>query len=267
MITVSAGAAVKYLKPAEAAEKAGIESEKIEAAFLSKDAIEINESKDAGDYRFTLLGITTEQGIAASQFSQEVTAQGDIYAIVAVEHMDGTPMPDTSDDAYSELTFFMSPLVDGLTPWQYNTASMGGGYSDFVENGILYRVIASDDITMFADRGLYLCISDTTFYDTNAYNYDEASGKIARNENYEGINLLFDLPIDEDRADQEKAAEYLKNLESDRTKEDVSETDEEKGWDAAAEELSASIDEICARITGGEEEKALEGTELLADLT
>lgn len=124
-IAVSAGAAVKYLKPAEAAEKAGIESEKIEAAFLSKDAIEINESKDAGDYRFTLFGITTEQGIAASQFSEEVTAQGDIYAIVAVEYMDGTPMPDTSDDAYSELTFFMSPLVDGLTPWQYNTASMG----------------------------------------------------------------------------------------------------------------------------------------------
>lgn len=267
MITVSAGAAVKYLRPAEAAERSGMESERIEAAFESKDAIEINESKEAGDYRFTLLGITTEQGINASQISGELNVRGDIYAIVAIERMDGTPMPDTSDEAYSDLRFFMSPLVDGLTPWRYNTISMGGGYSDFVENGILYRVIVSDDITMFADRDIHLCVSDTTFYDTNAYYYDEASGEITRNESYEGINLLFDLPIDADRADAEKAAEYMKALEASWSSEDTEEVDEEEGWDVATGKIEEMINEICDQIVNVEEEKALEGAELIPEYT
>lgn len=268
MVSVTAGAAVKYLKPAEAAKRAGIEQDKIQAAFLSEDAVEINESKDAGEYRFTLLGITTEQGLEDCAISGKVQAQGDIYAIVAVEHLDGTPMPDTSEDAYTGGEFFMSPLVEGLMPWQYNTASMGGGYSDFVENGILYRVIASDDITMFADRNLYLCISDTAFYDTDAYCYDEASGAITRNEDYDGVNLLFELPIDAASADQEKAASYLKNLESSQEDAlDEEEASDEERIDAAAKEVSSLIEEIQTQILNGEEEKALEGAELFAEKT
>lgn len=270
MVGVTVGAAVKYLGPEEVAQRSGMEQEKILTAFSSEDAIEINESQEAGGYRFTLMGITTEQGLEESAISEEVRVQGDMYAIVAVENLDGTPMPDISDDAYSELAFFMSPLVEGLEPWQYNTASMGGAYSDIVENGIMYRIIASDDISIFADRDLYLCVSDTTFYDTTAYCYDEATGAISRNGDYEGVNLLFDLPLDPAKADPEKASEYLGNLEADWEQSDEMSAEESAQMDSidvAINDTDALLQEIDTQIRNGEEETALKNAELLSDQT
>lgn len=264
LITVSVGAAVKYLKPAEVAERAGMESEKIAAAFEGENAMEIGESKEAGDYRFTMLGVTTAENVEESRLSEDISVQGELYAIVAIERLDGTPMPPTSDDAYGELSFFVSPLIEGLVPWQYNIASMGGGYSDFVENGILYRVIVCDDVSKFADKNLYLCVSDTTFYDTNAYRYDELTGAITRNEEYDGINLLFDLPIDPARADQAAADEYLKALEE-SWKPDAGEGDESTS--AQEEEITKMVDEIIEQIQNGKEEEALKDAELLENQT
>lgn len=268
LITVSVGAAVKYLKPAEVAERTGIESEKIAAAFQGKDAITLNDSKEAGDYRVTLLGITTSENLEESRLSQEVSVQGELYAIAAIERLDGTPMPATSDDAYSDVSFFVSPLIGGLAPWQYNIASMGGGYSDFVENGILYRTIVCDDVSYFADRNLYLCVSDTNFYDTSAYRYDETTGAITRNEEYDGVNLLFDLPIDPARADQAAAREYLKELEESWEPEaDAGAAAEKDAADKAADDVTALIEDISNQIFEGNEAEALKDAALLEDAT
>ncbi len=268
LITVSVGAAVKYLRPAEAAEKAGMESETIAAAFEGEDAIELNESKDAGDYRVTLLGITTSENLEKSRISEEISASGELYAVTAIECLDGTPMPEISDDAYADLSFFVSPLIQGLEPWQYNIASMGGGYSDFVENGILYRVTVCDDVSVFADRKLYLCVSDTTFYETGAYHYDETAGTITRNEEYDGINLLFDLPIDPACGDEAAAEEYLKALKESWESEDTPEAAAEReAANQAAADVAALIEDISGKILNGEEELALEGATLLEDAT
>lgn len=264
LITVSVGAAVKYLRPAEAAEKSGIESEKIKAAFEGENAMELNESQEAGDYRFTLLGITTAENLEESELSDKISAQGEIYAVVAIERLDGTPMPSIGEDAYDDNSFFISPLIEGLTPWQYNIASMNGAYSDFVENGIMYRVILCDDVSKFADRNLHLCVIDEIFYDTNAYYYEETTGEIARNENYDGINLLFDLPIDPTRADEAAAAEYLKELEA-SWESGTGEGDESVGAQSA--EAAKLTEDIIAQISNGNEEEALEGAVLLDHLT
>lgn len=79
---------------------------------------------------------------------------------------------------------------------------------------MLYRIIECDDIALFADRKIYLCITDTDFYQTDVYNYNEADGTITRKEGYQGINLLMDLPIDSGRADTAKALAYLQELEA-----------------------------------------------------
>lgn len=268
LITVSVGAAVKYLKPAEVAERTGIESEKIAAAFQGEDAITLNDSKEAGDYRVTLLGITTSENLEESRLSQEVSVKGELYAIAAIERLDGTPMPATSDDAYSDVSFFVSPLIEGLAPWQYNIASMGGGYSDFVENGILYRTIVCDDVSYFADRNLYLCVSDTHFYDTIAYRYDETTGAITRNEEYDGVNLLFDLPIDPARADQAAARDYLKALEESWEPEaDAGAAAEKEAADKAADDVAELIEDISNQIFEGNESEALKDATLLEDAT
>ena len=66
---------------------------------------------------------------------------------------------------------------------------------------------------IFADKGLYLGVSDSTFYDPKAYQYDKATGEILRNEAYDGLNALFQLPIDASKADPAAAANYLTTLD------------------------------------------------------
>ena len=143
--------------------------------------------------------------------------EGGTYVIVSIERIDGTSMLDD----YHEKTFLVSPLIQGLEPWSYNIFSMGGSYTQKIKDGILYRIIKCDEIALFADRQIYLSILDDTFYQKDAYHYNEVDGTISREESYDGINLLFELPIDKSRADKEKAAQYLRELEKSWEKEIV----------------------------------------------
>ena len=92
---------------------------------------------------------------------------------------------------------------------------MGGAYSQFIENGILYRLFNCDDIEIFADRKLYLCVTDTPFYPTEAFHMDEATGLITEAKDFDGLNILFDLPLDPAKADPERAKQYIDSLWND----------------------------------------------------
>jgi hypothetical protein len=140
------------------------------------------------------------------------------YAVVSIARQDGSKMPDTRDAEYCKVPFFVSPLVKGKKPWQANIASMNGGYSELVVDGVMYRVIECDGLEMFADRGLYLCISDTSFYSIKAFEYDEATGQVTPNKDYKGVNALFELPLNTGNADSERAEEYLKKKSTFRLK-------------------------------------------------
>lgn len=254
LMTVTAGAAARYLTAGQIADKSG--QPKIEAAFKGDEAIEINETREAGDYRFTLLGIASGDVLVKSDVSEAINDLKSTYVAIAIERLDGQPMPSTSDDAYGEESFFVSPLIQGLMPWQYNIASMNGGYTDTVVDGVHYRLLECDDVIKFADRKLYICISNTTFYDAMAYNYDESTGEITRNESYEGINVLFDLPTDASKADPAAAEQYLKELEESWKPEDTDNVP-----DGNANEMA----EIDFLLENGELEKALEGAVLQED--
>ncbi len=255
LATGSVLAAARYMKMAELAERSGIETMK--SVFSGEDVLEINETKEAGEYRFTLLGIASGEKWGQSDLSEQLPDLKGTYAAVAVERLDGTPMPSTSEDAYSEINFFISPLIAGLKPWQYNIASMNGGYTDLVQDGIFYRLIECDDVIPFADRDLYLCISNTTFFDSSAYQYEESSGKISRNEEYSGINLLFSLPIDASKADPAAADVYLKELEA-----SWNSSAEESMEDEEDRELIENLDNLLANKQDGE---ALEGFAAVGD--
>lgn len=211
--SVTAVAAYRYLSPSQMAQRT--QDTKLAQAFSGENAILINETQEYAGFRVTLLGI-----VAGKDLSSFVTQEDDgsirddcLYAAVAIEHSDGTPMPDTSDDAYGEECFFVSPYIKGLDPSRYSIMSMGGGYQDFVQDKVLYRLITMDNIEMFADQGIYLGVSSGTFYDSEAYQFDEAGGEIRRNEAYQGLNALFTVPTDLFHADPEAAAAYLKNLQ------------------------------------------------------
>lgn len=176
-------------------------------AFRSEGAIQINESVTSNGYKITLLGIVSGKGLKPLPDDTEVDAEKS-YAVVAIENLN-EKMPDTSEDSYDEVPFFISPLIKGLLPWHINIATMGGGYSSSVIDGIMYRLIECDSIEMFADRDIYLAVSSSTFYDINAFAFDFETGEISPNPDYQGVNVLFTLPIDKKKADPEKAQQFL----------------------------------------------------------
>lgn len=210
LFTLSVGAAMRFFTPKEVASELG--GMEIAELFESDDAVLINETQEGAQYAYTLLGLTEGKNLLQLDTDGRYLEKDAFYAVVAVSQKDGSDI-SLKEFQESENGHFISPLIQGLKPWMYNIASMNGGYSEMEKDGIVYRMINCDKIGYFADRQLYLCVSDTTFYDTDAYDYDEKSGIITRNPDYDGTNLLFDLPIVSSRADEVLAENYLKELE------------------------------------------------------
>ena len=220
-------AAWRYLTPKEAA--AELQDKKLVNAFSGEDVILVNETQTYGDYRTTLIGIVSGKDLT----DYAMTTGGEIradrsYWLLAIEHADGTPMPDTGSPEYGTETFLTSPFIQGLEPWKYNIYTFGGGYSEFVQDGVMYRMAECDNLELFADKEVYLCLADENSAGIikKAYSYDETTGKISRNEAYDGCNALFTLPLDRTKADPKKAESYLKSLDK-TPEEEQAEMDQE----------------------------------------
>ena len=221
-------AAWKYLMPNEVAEK--VRDEKLAEAFRSEDAVFVNETQSYGGYHVTFLGIVSGEALTEQiQVTNGSLRADQSHIVVAIENADGTPMPDTSEDAFGELEFLVSPFIKGYNPVDYNAFFFGGGHTDIVEDGVLYRIMECDNVEIFADQGLYLGVIDNTFYQREAYLYDEVTGEITRNEAYDGLNALFQLPIDVAKADPVAAKVYMETLfdENEDDWSDVEKTTEE----------------------------------------
>ncbi len=211
MSSATVYAAWKYLSSSDVAEN--IQDIKLSEVFLSEQALIINETQSYGDYSVTLLSIVSGEMLSEySHYKNGSIVEDRTYAVVAIENTNGVSVPDTSEDGYGKLEFFASPLIGDYNPVFYNIAGMSGNYTDMVQDGILYRLLECDNVEIFADHDLYLCVSEGMFYNTEAYCYDKLTGKISRNEKYEGLNALFDLPVDISKANPEKAAEYMASL-------------------------------------------------------
>ena len=209
--SATALAAYHYLSPAQVA--AELNNDALYKAFLSDEAVLVNETQEIGGYRITLLGSAAGKNISDSFVYENGIPKDDrIYTVVAIEHVDGTPMPAISSWDYGEEPFYMSYYIHGLDPAVYSIRSMGGGYTEFVRDGTEYRIIETDNIQMFADQGIYIGVNSGQTYDDNAYIYDVKTGEISRNTKYEGVNALFHLPIDVSKADPEATEAYLEEL-------------------------------------------------------
>lgn len=235
--STTALAAYHFLSPAEVA--AEMDNEALNKAFMSDEAILVNETQEIGGYKITLLGSAAGKNISDSiAYENGIPKDDRIYTVVAIERADGTPMPAIID--YRKESFYVSYYIHGLDPYIYSIRSMGGGYSAFVRDGVEYRIIETDNIEMFADQGIYIGVNSGETYDDNAYIYDLKTGEISRNEDFAGTNALFKLPVDVSKADPETAKVYLEELE--------------KAWHAPSEpiemnEADLSVEEFMEKLT------------------
>lgn len=274
-------AAWRYLTPREAAVE--LKDKKLAEAFSGGDAVLVNETQTYGNYRVTLIGIVSGEELTdyAMMASDGEILSDRSYWLLAIEHADGTPMPESSSPEYDKERFLSSPFIQGVQPWNYNIFVAGGGYSEFVRDGVLYRMAECDNLELFADRNVYLCLADddSARIFTEAYDYDAASGEITRKEDYEGCNALFTLPLDAKKADPKKAEEYLKSLhqtdipsevpfgnsQEDQTDETLKNLPESQQKEIAEDETQMeklrafkntltldNIDELCEKVAGSE---------------
>lgn len=210
--SITAYAAWRYFSAKDVA--AEIADNRLAQEFEQNNWMDECETQTYGNYDITLLGIVSGDEIS-SHLSK--TDSGEIdgdktYMAVAIAHSDGTPMPDSSKT--DEEQFYVSPYIEGLDPARYNASVLGGNNTLFVSDGIQYRMLETDNIECFADRKIYMGVSEGEAYDDKAYVYDSVSGDISRNESYEGVNALFTLSIDSNLADQKKAAEVIAAMDN-----------------------------------------------------
>lgn len=228
--SVSIYAARKLLLPQQVTEQ--LADQRLMDAFSSENAILINETQSYGGYDVTLFGIISGKDLSEYAMTGNDEIHNDrTYTVVSIAKSDDTPLPSTSQDAYSDISFLVSPLIEGYEPWLYNAFTLLGGYSEIEENGVLYRISECDNIEIFADHQIYLSVSEGAFFDANAYTFDPTSGEIARNETYSGLNALFRLPIDPSKADPKAAQDLIDSIDNppkDDTDTAETETDAER---------------------------------------
>lgn len=179
----------------------------------------ISDTITDGAYKATVLGITSGENLSDFKSSSWDIFSERTYAVVAVEKADG------SDMSYED-EILVTPLIQGLKPWQYNIFTMNGGYTADIIDGVLYRIIEFDSIEYFADREVYMAILSDSFLNNTSYAFDEATGKISPKETFDGTNILIKLNLDKAKANPQKAQEYLNTLnEKVKTSDDAPDAD------------------------------------------
>lgn len=208
-------AAGHFLAPAQVAQQ--MKQQDLAALFAGDDAVPVEETQQAGDYTVTLLGLTSGANVTeywSSDWEGADAPRGRSYAVLAVSRRDGTPMADLDAEApdVTVSNSLVSPVLAApdCPLMDYNVYTMNGARQDLVEEGVHYILVETDQLEPFADKNPQLAVvlnSTAGISDLlNGYTQDPETGTIAPKSGMESRCLLFDLPIDESKADPEQAA-------------------------------------------------------------
>lgn len=208
--SLSAYAAYRYLSPSQVAEHIAGE-QALADAFESEEAVLINETQSTGGYDVTFLGIVSGKDLKGAFEEISEVQEKKTYAVTAIAKADGTPMPNGLAPDYN--TFCVSPLIHGKTFSEINNGVLNAGVSAFVQDGIQYELLECDDLEIFAGRGVSLGVVESFGKEASAFFYNGTTGRYSRNTEYEGVNALFELPLDLKKADEAAAEAYFKTAQ------------------------------------------------------
>lgn len=235
MLCTTAFAAYKLMTPYEIAEKA--EYHELAGVLSDNDMKFDIPPQQTGDYTIQLLGITTGKNL--SNFTEDFGNNDRSYIIGAISRTDGKSMDDTEYPG-----MMLTPLISGCKPWEVNIFTLGGGRSEFIDNGVVYFVCECDSIEIFADHNVYIALYGSRTPDDKSVGIApssdifkmEADGSIRFADGYDGLGAIFTVPLDKSKADPQKAEEYLKTiLDNFGEGENASEASDENAFAAQAD--------------------------------
>ena len=201
VLTVTAFAAYFFLTPKDVATH--LEKYELAEAFSEQDTIFNIPAQTSGDYTIELLGMTSGKNldeVADTAIDKELS-----YIVGAITKKDGSPMTD-----YSNL--MITPLVEGYKPWHVNIFTIGnGGKTGFIYEGVEYFIIECESVEIFADSQVYIAAYEGGAPSTKEFSISE-DGKISFNKSYEGMSVLFEIPLDDSKANPEAVAALIDKL-------------------------------------------------------
>ena len=186
-----------YLSAKQVAEYLGDKA----IAEMFEDSESVPQTVSNGTYDVTFLGETTGTKLNMTEgFEAEETRT---YAVVAIRKTDGTPL-----SLMDGMPVNFAPVIEGVMPFQ-SCAILNFSASGLERDGILYYLFDYENLEVFADRTVSIALLEgVMFPGPDVLTMDE-SGKIVYAESYMGIRGMFELPLDESKADPEAAAELL----------------------------------------------------------
>lgn len=190
-----------YMTPAQTAREMGMNTLAEKFEQQEDEVLSVTTKGYHINYLGVLTGKNLAEGLEGAEVDKEKT-----YIVTAIQKENGTAM------TYSD-HFFIGPFIKGLNPIHYNITAQGSSATRMIDHGIMYCISECDAINIFAGRGIYLVVQEGKFYDSEAYSMDEQTGVLTANKEYNKVNALFEVKLDERLADEEKVQAYINKTE------------------------------------------------------
>ena len=197
MLSLGAYAVISLLSASQVAEKVG---DKELAVLFEESGFEPVTAKGEV-YSVTFMGIAPGEKFYAYDENGPMVSENRNYAVWAVYRNDGEAL-----DHMMGSPIQIIPVIDGYRPDILFSAGMSAsGYS---KDGVLYYLFEYTDLEIFAHENVKLMAFEGMFPTNNIITSND-KGEIVYADGYNGFKAVFELDLDESKADPEAAAELL----------------------------------------------------------
>lgn len=203
-LALSVSAALYFLSPADVADY--YDQPLLAEAFQSEKAILLDETIQTGDYDVTLAGLVSGAGLTSWEANVDTSHT---YAVLMVRRTDGQSI-DKEELGITDYT--ATPLVGGYSPQAVNNWTLGAFATNFVQDGVLYYLLDTADLSIFANHTVYFAFYEGSVPNNATFQVAE-DGSIAFAEDFEGVQALFVLPLDKSLADDAAADAFVESTE------------------------------------------------------
>ena len=196
VLSLGAYAVISLLSAPQVAEEVG---EKELAVLFDENGSEPVTVK--GEiYSLTFMGIVKWSDLY-SDIGDACNIDSSTYVVWAIYRNDGEPLDQMMGSPIQVI-----PVIDGYRPDILFSAGMSAsGYS---KDGVLYYLFKYTDVEIFAHENVKLMAFEGMFPTNNIITAND-KGEIVYAEGYNGFKAVFELDLDESKADPEAAAEFL----------------------------------------------------------
>lgn len=194
LVMTTALALNAWLHPSTIAGFTGDEG--LSKAFESENAININsEVKDDG-YIINLMAIVSGKDLSDFEVSGSSIDESRSYLVTAIRNEDETPISEYDGNVYLD-DIAVSPFVKGENYLDVNIYTLGGGEYKTLRDGVIYFLTEVNNLNDYADKGVCIGVykGKSIIGLDEKFDFDTEAKTIKPNPDYDGLNVVFDLPL------------------------------------------------------------------------